>query len=138
MRARRSVSSMSGVAAQKASSVMTTVRASTAWARTPAWTSAAAMSSHESRSPLAAPQVDAAGAPISATQAHAQALAVLRQGITERKKVWVGFVDAHGTTGSRLVRPVSMGGGFLHAEDDRSQTRHTFALHRITAAALDS
>jgi hypothetical protein len=31
-----------------------------------------------------------------------------------------------------------MGGGFLHAEDDRSQTRHTFALHRITAAALDS
>jgi hypothetical protein len=90
------------------------------------------------RSPLANQQVDANGAPVSPTQAHAQALAVLRQGITERKKVWVGFVDAHGTTGSRLVRPVSMGGGFLHAEDDRSQTRHTFALHRITAAALDS
>ncbi|HEX5995784.1 MAG TPA: hypothetical protein VFY84_11640, partial [Jiangellales bacterium] len=90
------------------------------------------------RSPLAKPQVDADGTPITATQAHAQALAVLRQGITERKRVWVGFVDAHGSTGSRLVRPVSMGGGFLHAEDDRNQTRHTFALHRITAAALDS
>jgi hypothetical protein len=90
------------------------------------------------RSPLSKPQVDANGTPMTATQAHAQALAVLRQGITERKKVWVGFVDAHGSTGSRLVRPVSMGGGFLHAEDDRSQTRHTFALHRITAAALDS
>ncbi|HEY7224446.1 MAG TPA: helicase-associated domain-containing protein [Micromonosporaceae bacterium] len=90
------------------------------------------------RSPLATTQVGPDAAPVNATQAHAQALAVLRQGITERRKVWVGFVDAHGANGSRLVRPVSMGGGFLHAEDDRSQTRHTFALHRITAAALDS
>jgi hypothetical protein len=89
------------------------------------------------RSPLAKPQTDAEGQPIGASQAHAQALAVLRQGITERRRVWVGFVDAHGATGSRLVRPVSMGGGFLHAEDDRTETRHTFALHRITAAALD-
>jgi hypothetical protein len=91
-----------------------------------------------SRSPLAKPLVDENGTPISASQAHAQALAVLRQGITERKRVWVGYVDAHGTTGSRLVRPVAMAGGFLHAEDERSQTRHTFALHRITAAALDT
>ena len=89
------------------------------------------------RSPLAKRQVGADGQPVTATQAHAQALAVLRQGITERKLVWVGFVDAHGSTGSRLVRPVSMGGGFLHAEDDRNQTRHTFALHRITAAAIE-
>jgi hypothetical protein len=91
-----------------------------------------------SRSPLAKPLVDENGTPISASQAHAQALAVLRQGITERKRVWVGYVDAHGSTGSRLVRPVAMAGGFLHAEDERSQTRHTFALHRITAAALDT
>jgi hypothetical protein len=89
------------------------------------------------RSPLSKPQLDAEGQPINASQAHAHALAVLRQGITEKKLVWVGFVDAHGSTGSRLVRPVSMGGGFLHAEDDRNQTRHTFALHRITAAALE-
>jgi Helicase conserved C-terminal domain len=89
------------------------------------------------RSPLSKPHVDADGQPIDSSQAHAQALAVLRQGITEKKLVWVGFVDAHGSTGSRLVRPVSMGGGFLHAEDDRNQTRHTFALHRITAAALE-
>jgi hypothetical protein len=89
------------------------------------------------RSPLARPMVDSDGQKIDRSQAHDQALAVLRQGITEKKLVWVGFVDAHGSTGSRLVRPVSMGGGFLHAEDDRSQTRHTFALHRITAAALE-
>ncbi len=89
------------------------------------------------RSPLSKPHLDPDGQPINSSQAHAQALAVLRQGITEKKLVWVGFVDAHGSTGSRLVRPVSMGGGFLHAEDDRNQTRHTFALHRITAAALE-
>jgi hypothetical protein len=89
------------------------------------------------RSPLARGRVDADGTPVTAAQGHSDALAVLRQGIDERKLVWVGFVDAHGGMGSKLVRPVSMGGGFLHAEDDRSQTRHTFALHRITSAALD-
>jgi hypothetical protein len=89
------------------------------------------------RSPLSRTQVDADGQPVTPTQAHTQAMAVLRQGIDEKKLVWVGFVDAHGSIGSKLVRPVSMGGGFLHAEDDRSQTRHTFALHRITSAALD-
>jgi hypothetical protein len=89
------------------------------------------------RSPLARARVDADGSPIPAAQAHTQALAVLRQAITERRLVWVGYVDAHGSSASRLVRPVSMGGGFLHADDDRNQTRHTFALHRITSAALD-
>jgi len=88
------------------------------------------------RSPLTRTHVD--GTAVNATQAHTQAMAILRQGIDERKLVWVGFVDAHGGVGSKLVRPVSMGGGFLHAEDDRAQTRHTFALHRITSAALES
>jgi len=45
-------------------------------------------------------------------------------------------VDAHGAAAQRLVRPVSIGGGYLRAEDDRTETLHTFALHRITAAAL--
>jgi hypothetical protein len=87
------------------------------------------------RSPLTRTQVD--GTVGNSTQLHTQAMAILRQGIDERKLVWVGFVDAHGGVGSKLVRPVSMGGGFLHAEDDRAQTRHTFALHRITSAALE-
>jgi len=70
-------------------------------------------------------------------EAHGQALAVLRQAVRDRGRVWVGYVDAHGGTASRLVRPVSMGAGFLRAEDDRTQTLHTFALHRITAAVPD-
>jgi hypothetical protein len=68
---------------------------------------------------------------------HAQALAVLQQAVRDRAKVWVGYVDAHGATASRLLRPVSMGAGYLRAEDERTEMLHTFALHRITAAVLD-
>jgi hypothetical protein len=80
----------------------------------------------------------AAGQPMSsltAVQAHSHALAVLQQAVRDKAKVWVGYVDAHGANASRLVRPVSIGAGYLRAEDDRTETLHTFALHRITAAA---
>jgi predicted DNA-binding transcriptional regulator YafY len=69
--------------------------------------------------------------------AHGQALAVLQQAVRDRARVWVGYVDAHGAPASRLVRPVSMGSGYLRAEDDRTDTLHTFALHRITGAELE-
>ncbi len=78
-----------------------------------------------------------AGTGTAAGQAHIQALAVLQQALRDSARVWVGYVDAHGTSASRLVRPVSMGGGYLRAEDDRTEMLHTFALHRITAATLD-
>jgi Helicase conserved C-terminal domain len=81
------------------------------------------------RAPVAVRATRAAGA-----QAHTQTLAVLQQALRDKQRVWVGYVDAHGGTASRLVRPVSMGAGYLRAEDDRTETLHTFALHRITAA----
>jgi hypothetical protein len=71
---------------------------------------------------------------LTPVQAHSQAMAVLQQAVREKARVWVGYVDAHGSTLSRLVRPVSMRAGYLRAEDDRTETQHTFALHRITAA----
>ncbi len=74
---------------------------------------------------------------VTAAQAHSQALATLQQALRARQRVWVGYVDAHGATASRLVRPVSMAAGYLRAEDDRTETVHTFALHRITAAVLE-
>jgi hypothetical protein len=73
----------------------------------------------------------------SGAQAHTQALAVLQQALRDRSRVWVGYVDAHGAPASRLVRPVSMGSGYLRAEDERTEMLHTFALHRITAAVLE-
>jgi Helicase conserved C-terminal domain len=89
------------------------------------------------RSPLPRNLVDADGVPLSSSQAHTQALAVLQQAMREQVRVWVGYVDAHGSLASKLVRPVSMGAGYLRAEDDRSEMMHTFALHRITSAVFD-
>ena len=71
---------------------------------------------------------------LSAVQRHGEALAVLQQAVRERARVWVGYVDSHGATLSRLVKPVSLSAGYLRAEDERTETLHTFALHRITAA----
>ncbi|MFJ8579226.1 helicase-associated domain-containing protein [Micromonospora sp. NPDC093277] len=68
---------------------------------------------------------------------HNDALAVLQQAVRDKALVWVGYVDAHGATASRLVRPVSIGAGYLRAEDERTEMMHTFALHRITAAVLE-
>ncbi|MCX4474726.1 helicase C-terminal domain-containing protein [Micromonospora sp. NBC_01655] len=68
---------------------------------------------------------------------HSDALAVLQQAVRDKALVWVGYVDAHGATASRLLRPVSIGAGYLRAEDERTEMLHTFALHRITAAVLD-
>jgi hypothetical protein len=75
---------------------------------------------------------------ITAVQAHSDALAVLQQAVRDKARVWVGYVDAHGATNSRLVRPVSIGAGYLRAEDERTQTIHTFALSRVTAAVPES
>ena len=74
-----------------------------------------------------------AGAPTN----HSEALAVLQQAIRDKALVWVGYVDAHGATASRLVRPVSIGAGYLRAEDERTEMLHTFALSRITTAVPD-
>jgi len=65
-----------------------------------------------------------------------QTLAVLQKALRERQRVWVGYVDSHGAMATRLVRPVSIGAGYLRAEDERSETMHTFALHRIASATL--
>jgi high frequency lysogenization protein len=47
------------------------------------------------------------------------------------------LADLYGATLSRLVRPVSLSAGYLRAEDERTETLHTFALHRITAAVVE-
>ncbi|MEO3743617.1 helicase-associated domain-containing protein [Plantactinospora sp. B5E13] len=77
------------------------------------------------------------GPALPSAHAHTQALAVLQQAVRDKALVWVGYVDAHGATASRLVRPVSIGAGYLRAEDERTEMLHTFALHRITAAVRD-
>jgi hypothetical protein len=88
-----------------------------------------------SRAPAPVRAANGQGVPgLTSVQAHSQAMAVLQQAVREKARVWVGYVDSHGSTLSRLVRPVSLSAGYLRAEDDRTETQHTFALHRITAA----
>lgn len=89
------------------------------------------------RSPLTKALTSSDGTPLTSTQAHTQALAVLQQALRDQTRVWVGYVDAHGSAAAKLVRPVSIGAGYLRAEDDRTEMLHTFALHRITSAMID-
>ena len=87
------------------------------------------------RAPVAVRAANGQGVPgLTSVQQHGQAMAVLQQAVREKARVWVGYVDSHGATLSRLVRPVSLSAGYLRAEDERTETLHTFALHRITAA----
>jgi hypothetical protein len=74
---------------------------------------------------------------LTSVQRHGEAMAVLQQAVRDKARVWVGYVDSHGATLSRLVRPVSLSAGYLRAEDERTETLHTFALHRITAAVTE-
>jgi len=54
----------------------------------------------------------------------------------QRRAVWIGYTDSTGTVGERIVEPVRIDGGVLTAVDRRDSRVRTFALHRITAAAL--
>jgi len=61
---------------------------------------------------------------------------LLDECIKTKRQLWIRFVDAHGGMQRRLVRPLALGDGYLRAEDERNETSHTLALHRIAAATL--
>jgi hypothetical protein len=61
----------------------------------------------------------------------AATIALLARATRERREVWIGFVDSHGTASQRIVTPAHVGGGILHSTDDER-----YPLHRITSAAL--
>ena len=63
-------------------------------------------------------------------------LEVLQKAGDEDRDVWMGYLDAHGTPSQRVVQVAGIGGGFLEAFDLGANGHRTFALHRITSAAL--
>lgn len=65
----------------------------------------------------------------------ADVLTLLRGAAEERASVLIGYLDDHGTSTERLVRPERVEGGRLTAYDERSDDVRTFAVHRITSAA---
>ncbi len=58
-------------------------------------------------------------------------LRVIKEAVTSGNEIWLGFIDPHGGIRRRLVKPLSIGAGYLRASDERTDTTHTFALHRI-------
>jgi hypothetical protein len=68
----------------------------------------------------------------------ADVMAVLREAVESRREVWIGYLDNHGTSTERIVRPVEVGGGQLAAYDERTDEVRSFAIHRITQARAGS
>jgi hypothetical protein len=65
-----------------------------------------------------------------------QLVARLREAAQARQSVWLGYLDQQGTASEQIVEPVSVGGGWLTAYDDRSGQVRTFAIHRISRVAM--
>ncbi|MDQ3455909.1 MAG: helicase C-terminal domain-containing protein [Actinomycetota bacterium] len=63
-------------------------------------------------------------------------LEVLQKADDEDRDVWMGYLDAHGTPSQRVVQVAGIAGGFLEAFDLGAHGHRTFALERITSAAL--
>ncbi len=56
--------------------------------------------------------------------------------IAGKQQLWIRFIDAQGALQCRCVRPLAVGAGYLRAEDERNETSHTLALHRIASASV--
>jgi len=66
----------------------------------------------------------------------ADVMAVLREAVESRREVWIGYLDNHGASSERVVRPLEVGGGQLSAYDERTDDVRSFAIHRITQARV--
>lgn len=62
-------------------------------------------------------------------------LQVLRDAASDRRPLWIGYVDAGGGTGRRLVEPLTVEAGRVVAFDRLTEEVRTFAVHRVTAVA---
>lgn len=73
-------------------------------------------------------------APVMASRT-ADTLAFLQDAARQRRQVWIGYVDAQGRSGSQVVEPRSVEGGYVSAYDHLRQSERTFSVHRITGVA---
>ncbi|MEP6598490.1 MAG: helicase-associated domain-containing protein [Actinomycetota bacterium] len=66
----------------------------------------------------------------------AATLGLLREAIRADQRVWLGYVDSHGTSSQHTIAPISMAGGTLRGHDEASGRLESFALHHITAVSV--
>ncbi|MEQ3551869.1 helicase-associated domain-containing protein [Pseudonocardia nematodicida] len=62
-------------------------------------------------------------------------LASLQEAVREQRTVWIGYVDAHGVAGDRVLAPTSVGGGVVEGRDALDGELRRIQLHRITSIA---
>jgi hypothetical protein len=66
----------------------------------------------------------------------AATLGLLREAIRGGRRIWLGYVDAHGTSSQRTIEPISMAGGTLRGHDVQTGRLEAFALHHITGVGV--
>ncbi len=63
-------------------------------------------------------------------------LASLQDAARNRQNVWIGYVDAHGVAGERVLAPMTIGGGVVEGRDALDGLIRRVPLHRITSVAV--
>ncbi|HZE49318.1 MAG TPA: helicase-associated domain-containing protein [Jatrophihabitantaceae bacterium] len=66
----------------------------------------------------------------------AATLGLLRDAIRGERTIWLGYVDAQGTSSQRTIEPISMAGGTLRGHDVETGRLEAFALHHITGVGV--
>ena len=66
----------------------------------------------------------------------AATLGLLREAIRAGQRIWLGYVDAQGTSSQRTIEPISMAGGTLRGHDVDTGRLEAFALHHITGVGV--
>jgi hypothetical protein len=79
---------------------------------------------------------DLGTAPPLAPMDPAGVLAVLRDAAAGRHAAWIGYVDATGHASTRLVEPLSVEAGRIHAFDRGAEQVRTFSVHRVSGVAV--
>lgn len=63
----------------------------------------------------------------------ASTLGVLREAIRRDHRVWVAYIEQSGNTATRIISPLSLGGGFLRGHDTETREFRSIPLHRLTS-----
>jgi hypothetical protein len=63
----------------------------------------------------------------------ARTLGLLREAIRRDHRVWVAYIEQSGTTATRIIAPLSLGGGFLRGHDTETREFRSIPLHRLTS-----
>jgi hypothetical protein len=62
-------------------------------------------------------------------------IAVLREAVERRERVWIGYADGAGRVERRVVEPLSIEGGRVTAFDHTREEVRSFSVHRVTGVA---